>query len=87
MYNELAATYLNLPEAALAFLQIVEQQMSIIADLSRADILLYGRKSADELLVFSSLPMPSPIHWPTSIARLEPAGWSATAIALKSFGR
>jgi two-component sensor histidine kinase len=42
MYDAVAA-YLELNEAEIAFLQNIEKQMSIMADLSRADILLYGR--------------------------------------------
>ncbi len=42
---------LNITEPGLDFLRIIEQQMAIVADLSRADILLYGRKSEKEAVV------------------------------------
>ena len=42
MYHAVAK-YLELNEAEVAFLQNIEKQMSIMADLSRADVLLYGR--------------------------------------------
>jgi two-component sensor histidine kinase len=51
MPNSLVEKHLNLSEAAAAFLQTIEQQMGIVADLSRADILIYGRKSPKELIV------------------------------------
>lgn len=44
---------LNLDEASREFLRTIEQQMSIVADLSRADILLYGRKSETEAIVLA----------------------------------
>lgn len=47
------AKYMDLPETETEFLQTIAQQMGIIADLSRADILLYGRKSVGELVVLA----------------------------------
>jgi two-component sensor histidine kinase len=44
---------LNLNEASIAFLYTIEQQIGIVADLSRADILLYGRKSETEAIVLT----------------------------------
>jgi two-component sensor histidine kinase len=44
---------LNVTEESTAFLQTIEQQMGIVADLSRADILLYGRKSETEAVVLA----------------------------------
>lgn len=44
---------LNLTEESISFLRCVEQQMGIVADLSRADLLLYGRKSQSENIVLS----------------------------------
>lgn len=51
MPNSLVEEHLNLSEAAAAFLQTIERQMGIVADLSRADILIYGRKAPKELIV------------------------------------
>jgi two-component sensor histidine kinase len=53
MPHRLVKEYLNLTEAAEAFLEKLEQQMSIVADLSRADILLYAQKSSHELIVLA----------------------------------
>jgi two-component sensor histidine kinase len=44
---------LNLNEASIAFLRTIEAQMSIVADLSRADILLYARKSDHEAIALA----------------------------------
>lgn len=44
---------LHLTDAAVEFLQQVEQQMGIVADLSRADILLYGQKSHQEVVILA----------------------------------
>lgn len=44
---------LNLTKDGIAYLQTIEQQMGIVADLSRADILLYGRRSEREAVVLS----------------------------------
>ena len=44
---------LNLSEASIDFLGTIEGQMGIVADLSRADILLYGRKSDQEAIVLA----------------------------------
>ncbi|RME69526.1 MAG: hypothetical protein D6784_18310 [Chloroflexi bacterium] len=44
---------LNLDAESIAFLKTIEQQMRIVADLSRADFLLYGRLSAKEAIVLS----------------------------------
>lgn len=44
---------LNINEDSLAFLETVEQQMQIVADISRADILMYGRQSGNEAVVIS----------------------------------
>ncbi len=44
---------LNLTDNSIAFLHTIEQQMGIVADLSRADLLLYGRKSEDRAIVLS----------------------------------
>ncbi|HMQ52131.1 MAG TPA: histidine kinase N-terminal domain-containing protein [Anaerolineae bacterium] len=43
----------RLSESAEAFLQTIISQMGIVADLSRADILIYRRKSEAEFLVVS----------------------------------
>ncbi len=40
---EAVRNYLKLTEAEVAFLKTIETQMGIVADLSRADVLLYGR--------------------------------------------
>ena len=45
--------YLQLTDAETAFLQTIEQQMGIMADLSRADILLYSRMSEQEAVVLT----------------------------------
>ena len=42
---------LGLTEAESAFLYLIEAQMGIVADLSRADILLYGQQSPQEAVV------------------------------------
>ncbi|MBN1995742.1 MAG: histidine kinase N-terminal domain-containing protein [Anaerolineae bacterium] len=52
MYDSVG-DYLNLTEAEITFLWQVEQQMGIMADLSRADVLLYGRQSALEAVVLA----------------------------------
>ena len=52
MYNAVRE-YLNLSEAEMSFLKTIEQQMGIVADLSRADILLYSRKSEREAIVLA----------------------------------
>lgn len=44
---------LNLTKESLAFLYTIEEQMAIVADLSRADILLYGRLAARKAVVLS----------------------------------
>ena len=44
---------LHLSEAGIAFLRVIEQQMGIVADLSRADILLYGQKSKEEVVILA----------------------------------
>ena len=44
---------LNLTKEGIAFLHTIERQMGIVADLSRADILLYGRWSDKEAIVLS----------------------------------
>jgi two-component sensor histidine kinase len=44
---------LNLSEAELEFLETVIGQMPIVADLSRADLLLYVRKNPKELVIVS----------------------------------
>jgi len=44
---------LNITEDGLAFLKNIEQQMSLVADLSRADILMYGLKSQVEVVIVS----------------------------------
>ncbi len=43
----------DLSEAAIEFLKTIEQQMCIVADLSRADILIYCCKSKDEMAIVS----------------------------------
>jgi len=50
---DLVTKYLNLSDEGANFLRTIEPQMGIVADLSRADILLYARKSEDELIVLS----------------------------------
>jgi two-component sensor histidine kinase len=52
MYD-LVQEYLKLSEAEGDFLRAVQQQIGIIADLSRADILLYSRKSEIEAVVLA----------------------------------
>ncbi len=54
---------LNLNESSIAFLETIERQINIVADLSRADILLFGRKSGDESVVLAHAQ-------PRSIARV-----------------
>jgi two-component sensor histidine kinase len=44
---------IDLTKADIDFLETVEKQMGIVADLSRADILLYGRNSPDELVILA----------------------------------
>ncbi|MCK6626106.1 MAG: PAS domain-containing sensor histidine kinase [Anaerolineae bacterium] len=44
---------LNLSEASIDFLRTIEAQMGIVADLSRADILLYARKSEHEAIALA----------------------------------
>ena len=53
MYDGAVRKYLALTEAEIAFIQTIEQQMSILADLSRADVLLYGRRSEKEAVVLA----------------------------------
>ena len=54
MYNyNSVRKYLNLTEAEVAFLITIEKQISIMADLSRADVLLYGRQSPLEAIVLA----------------------------------
>ena len=43
----------NVTEESAAFLRTIEQQMGSVADLSRADILLCGRKAEDEAIVLA----------------------------------
>ena len=43
----------GLTEADVSFLKTIEGQMSIVADVSRADILLYGSWDADRSMVLS----------------------------------
>jgi two-component sensor histidine kinase len=43
----------NLSEASIDFLRTIEAQMGIVADLSRADILLYARKSEQEAIALA----------------------------------
>jgi len=43
----------GLTEADVSFLMAVERQISIVADISRADILLYGKLEADRALALS----------------------------------
>jgi hypothetical protein len=50
---DIARNCLNLTEESINFLGTIEQQMGIVADLSRADILLYGRKSDTEAIVLA----------------------------------
>jgi two-component sensor histidine kinase len=51
--HEATLATLDLSEAELAFLHTVETQMGIVADLSRADILLYGQLSPTEAIVLA----------------------------------
>ena len=44
---------LNLNEGSIEFLRTIEAQMGIVADLSRADILLYARKSDNEAIALA----------------------------------
>lgn len=44
---------LNVTEASRDFLETLHKQMKIVADLSRADLLLYGRKSGNEAVVLA----------------------------------
>jgi two-component sensor histidine kinase len=53
---------LNITEASKAFLETIEQKMGIVADLSRADVLLYGRLSEKEAVVLSHAPPHSLAH-------------------------
>lgn len=53
---------LNVTEASQAFLEKVERQMGIVADLSRADVLLYGRLSARQAVVLAHAPPHSLAH-------------------------
>ncbi len=50
---DIAKSCLNLTGESIDFLRTIEQQMGIVADLSRADILLYGRKSDTEAIVLA----------------------------------
>jgi hypothetical protein len=50
---EIARNCQNLTEEGINFLRTIEQQMGIVADLSRADILLYGRQSDNEAIVLA----------------------------------
>jgi two-component sensor histidine kinase len=45
--------YLKLTEAEVAFLRTIEQQIGVVADLSRADILLYGQKSDRDSIILA----------------------------------
>ena len=51
--HEAVTDCLNLTEASIRFLKTVEQQMGIVADLSRADILLYGQESPDQMIILA----------------------------------
>ena len=50
---ESVSDYLKLTTDEIAFLETIEQQMGIMADLSRADVLLYGRQSELEAVVLA----------------------------------
>ncbi len=43
----------GLTETGAEFLKTIEQQMGIVADLSRADILMYGQKPQEEVVILS----------------------------------
>jgi two-component sensor histidine kinase len=65
---------LNLTETGPTYLHIIEQQMKIVADLSRSDILLCGRKSGHEAIVLAHAQ-------PRSIARVYSAGGEGKGIS------
>jgi two-component sensor histidine kinase/PAS domain-containing protein len=52
-YDEAYKRCHGLTEADVSFLKAVDSQMSIVADVSRADILLYGRLGIDRAIVLS----------------------------------
>jgi len=61
--HDVVHSCLNITDATLLFLEKLEQQMGIVADLTRADLLLYGRRSGNEAVVL--------VHaQPNSIARV-----------------
>lgn len=51
--HEAINSCLNLDENSIEFLYTIERQMGIVADLSRADILMYARKSEQEAIVLA----------------------------------
>ncbi|MCB0227520.1 MAG: histidine kinase N-terminal domain-containing protein, partial [Anaerolineae bacterium] len=53
MMYDVVREYLNLTEHEVAFLRSIEQQIGIVADLSRADILLYGQKSDQDSIIMA----------------------------------
>lgn len=68
--------YLDLPTVETKFLQTIAQQMGIVADLSRSDILLYGRKSVGELIVVGHAQ-------PRSLAHVYTSGRMGTILSVK----
>ncbi|MCB9078430.1 MAG: histidine kinase N-terminal domain-containing protein [Anaerolineaceae bacterium] len=68
--------YLDLPETETEFLQTIAQQMGIVADLSRADILLYCRKSVGEFVVVAHAQ-------PHSLAHVYNTNRTGTIISVK----
>jgi two-component sensor histidine kinase len=51
--HEAVSSCLNLNEESISFLRTIEAQLGIVADLSRADILLYARKSEQEAIALA----------------------------------
>lgn len=75
MYNAVR-NYLNLSETEIAFVQTIERQMGIMADLSRADVLLYGRLPEHEAGVLAHAQ-------PHSIAHVYSKSQKGRVVSLK----
>ena len=73
---EPVSDYLNLSPNEITFLQTIEQQMGIMADLSRADVLLYARQAGLEAVILAHAQ-------PRSIAHVYSKNQAGRAINLK----
>lgn len=67
--------WLNLTDREAAFIQTIKQQMGIVADLSRADMLLYGLQSPTEAEVLAHAQ-------PHSLAHVYLHNWEGRIVAM-----